>query len=78
MRLHRGRPAVQLVFAVVQPVLVVGSALAGLVVTQPADAVSDGTGPAWISGISLLVAVGARVIGVAHGERLVGSGVRSL
>jgi hypothetical protein len=50
---------------------------AGLVATQPADAVSDGTGLAWISGISLLVAVGARVIGVAQGERLIGSGVRS-
>ncbi|MBF6221991.1 hypothetical protein IU479_28240 [Nocardia abscessus] len=50
---------------------------AGPVATQPADAMPDGTGYAWISGISLLVAVGARVTGVAHGERLIGSGVRS-
>ncbi|WP_158634231.1 hypothetical protein [Amycolatopsis sp. WAC 04197] len=38
----------------------------GAVATQPAGAVSDGTLSAWIGGTSLLVAVGARVLGVVR------------
>ncbi|WP_146044429.1 hypothetical protein [Amycolatopsis sp. BJA-103] len=41
----------------------------GAVSTQPAGAVSDGTLSAWIGGTSLLVAVGARVLGVVHDAR---------